>query len=139
MCQQKLNSGANFDGTADLIKKLEDDIKEVNRFTRTKMDFNEASRNETKMRQRLEQQIEDNGESSRREIKGISDRLIHLRNEVKLSMLEEDMIKFIKGVKKDWNRVLSRSQTFEDKFNDLHRQNAQMIDRMNSKQLSDGP
>ena len=50
MCQQKLNSGANFDGTADLIKKLEDDIKEVNKFTRTKMDFNEASRNETKMR-----------------------------------------------------------------------------------------
>ena len=50
-------------------------------------------------------------------------------------MLDSNMIEFIKKIKKDWNHVLSRSSTYEEKMKEMSNRQEGMIQRMNSTML----
>lgn len=56
-----------------------------------------------------------------RDLKESSNKMTLLKNEISLSLLDRDTIQFIKNIKREWNHLLSRSKTFDDKVNELQR------------------
>jgi len=55
-----------------------------------------------------------------------------MKNEMALSMLDSSTLQLLRSVKKDWNGVLSRSKTTEEKLNEFNEQQDGMIKRMSA-------
>lgn len=49
-----------------------------------------------------------------------------------LSMLDSSTLQLLRSVKKDWNSVLSRSKTYEEKIHEINEQQDGMIKRMSA-------
>ena len=55
-----------------------------------------------------------------------------MKNEMALSMLDSSTLQLLRSVKKDWNSVLSRSKTYEEKIHEINEQQDGMIKRMSA-------
>ena len=74
---------------------------------------------EKDLRKRLDEKWKDALESQRRDERDYNNKIVALKSEMSLGMLDKNMIDFIKKIKKEWNKVLSRSSKCEELMKEL--------------------
>ena len=74
---------------------------------------------ERELRSRIDDKFRNAIEEQRREAKNLTNKLTLLKNEIAISLLDKDTIDFVRNVKREWNHVLSRSKTFEERVANL--------------------
>ena len=46
-------------------------------------------------------------------------KIVALKSEMSLGLLDKNMIEFVKKIKKDWNHVMSRSNKYEERIKEM--------------------
>ena len=80
----------------------------------------------------MDEKVREVKESQFSNAKDFSNKFTLLKNEISLSLLDKDTINFIKGIKREWNHLLSRSKTYDDKVNELQKQQTTLMTSIRS-------
>lgn len=88
---------------------------------KTKQTIVQVTQTEQELRERITNKVQELKDMHFRDLKESSNKMTLLKNEISLSLLDRDTIQFIKNIKREWNHLLSRSKTFDDKVNELQR------------------
>lgn len=100
-----------------------------------KQSISECVTLEKEIRRRLDEKWKDAQDRQRSDSKDLSNKLIKLKNEMSLAMLDRNTLDFIRKIKKEWNGVISRSSTYEARLKDMSTKQEGLVQRMNSTML----
>ena len=76
---------------------------------KTKQTEREAQCMDREVRARIDTKISDVQEKQSRDFKELFNKHTMLKQEMHLNMLDQDMLGFLKGFQKEWNKLLLRS------------------------------
>ena len=91
------------------IENMEERHREAQKVCKTKQTEREAQCMDREVRARIDTKISDVQEKQSRDFKELFNKHTMLKQEMHLNMLDQDMLGFLKGFQKEWNKLLLRS------------------------------
>lgn len=98
------------------IESIREQLKDLGSECATKQTEKSAMNLERDLRTRIDNKIEDAEEKQRRDSKDLYNKHTMLKQEMSLSMLDNDMLGFLKGFQKEWNKLLYHSDQTGEKL-----------------------
>ena len=101
------------------VGRINEDMKTVRAVCKTKQTEREAAMTERELRARIDNKFQDAEDKQRRDRNEMLNKHTMLKQEMSLSMLDADMLGFLKGMHKEWNKLLHRTDKASERIERL--------------------